>query len=157
VIGQGVWILWGGSKIAVSHWQSQSSLTQGWRYRAARDVSFDSFPDIKPSNFIYLEDTKGVVESTDNLACVMAIHQNDKAAVHRVCKFNLVTDFIKPGVFAINRCHVFLTNVNGSIRCRTRPTRSVNCSSTCQRKLLSFFIYITRMRGSAIRCVRSQC
>jgi len=27
----------GGSKIAISHWQSQSPLTQGWRYRAARD------------------------------------------------------------------------------------------------------------------------
>ena len=36
MIGQGVWILWG-SKIAISHWQSQSPLTQGWRYRAARD------------------------------------------------------------------------------------------------------------------------
>jgi len=36
VIGQGVFILWG-SKIAISHWQSQSPLTQGWRYRAARD------------------------------------------------------------------------------------------------------------------------
>ena len=32
----GVWILWG-SKIALSHWQCQSPLTQGWRYRAARD------------------------------------------------------------------------------------------------------------------------
>jgi len=31
-----VWILWG-SKIAISHWQSQSPLTQGWRYRTARD------------------------------------------------------------------------------------------------------------------------
>jgi len=29
----------GGSKIAISHWQSQSPLTQGWRYRAARDNS----------------------------------------------------------------------------------------------------------------------
>jgi len=29
----------GGSKIAISHWQSQSPLTQGWRYRAARDDS----------------------------------------------------------------------------------------------------------------------
>ena len=95
-------------------------------------LSFDGFPKIKPSNLIYLEDTKGVVESTDNLACVVAIQQNDKAAVHRVCKFNLVTDFIKPGVFAINRSHVFLTNVNVSIQCPTRPTRSVNCSSTCQ-------------------------
>jgi len=37
MIGQGVWILWG-SKIAISHWQSQSPLTQGWRYRAARDI-----------------------------------------------------------------------------------------------------------------------
>jgi len=27
----------GGLKIAISHWQSQSPLTQGWRYRAARD------------------------------------------------------------------------------------------------------------------------
>jgi len=36
VIGQGVSILWG-SKIAISHWQSQSPLTQGWRYCAARD------------------------------------------------------------------------------------------------------------------------
>ena len=44
-------------------------------------VSFDSFPDIKPSNLIYLEDTKGVVESTDNLACVTAM--NDKVAVYR--------------------------------------------------------------------------
>jgi len=30
---------WGGSKIALSHWQSQSSLTQGWRCHAARDQS----------------------------------------------------------------------------------------------------------------------
>ena len=37
MIGQGVWILWG-SKIAISHWQSQSPLTQSWRYRAARDL-----------------------------------------------------------------------------------------------------------------------
>ena len=37
MIGQGVWILWG-SKIVISHWQSQSPLTQGWRYRAARDI-----------------------------------------------------------------------------------------------------------------------
>jgi len=28
----------GGSKIAISHWQSKSPLTQGWRYRAARDL-----------------------------------------------------------------------------------------------------------------------
>ena len=27
----------GGSKIVISHWQSQSLLTQGWRYSAARD------------------------------------------------------------------------------------------------------------------------
>jgi len=27
----------GGSKIAISHWQSQSPLTQGWRYRTVRD------------------------------------------------------------------------------------------------------------------------
>ena len=40
VIGQGVWILCGGgAKIAISHWQSQSPLTQGWRYLAAHDVS----------------------------------------------------------------------------------------------------------------------
>ena len=38
VIGQRVWILWG-SKIAISHWQSQSPLTRGWRYRAARDIA----------------------------------------------------------------------------------------------------------------------
>ena len=31
----------GGSKIALSHWQSQWPLTQGWRYRAACD-SLDS-------------------------------------------------------------------------------------------------------------------
>ena len=30
----------GGSKIAISHRQSQSPLTQGWRYRAARDGIF---------------------------------------------------------------------------------------------------------------------
>ena len=41
MIGQGVWILWG-SKIALSHWQSQSPLTQGWRYRAARDGCHES-------------------------------------------------------------------------------------------------------------------
>ena len=35
-------------------------------------------------------------------------------------------------MFTINRSHVFLTNVKVSIRCPTRPTRSVNCSSTCQ-------------------------
>ena len=29
----------GRSKIAISHWQSQSPLTQGWRYRAARDMN----------------------------------------------------------------------------------------------------------------------
>ena len=40
VIGQGVRILWG-SKIAISHWQSQSPLAQGWRYHAARDSIFD--------------------------------------------------------------------------------------------------------------------
>ena len=34
MIGWGVSILWG-SKIAISHWQSQSPLTQVWRYRAA--------------------------------------------------------------------------------------------------------------------------
>jgi len=28
----------GGSKIAIYHWQSQSPLTQGWRYRAAFDT-----------------------------------------------------------------------------------------------------------------------
>jgi len=40
-----------GSNIALSHWQSQSPLTQGWRYRAARDfgenwmhIYFDGFP-----------------------------------------------------------------------------------------------------------------
>ena len=39
MIGQGVWIPWG-SNIALSDWQSQSPLTQGWRYsRAARDLS----------------------------------------------------------------------------------------------------------------------
>ena len=31
-----MFILWG-SKIAISHWQSQSPLTHGWRYCAARD------------------------------------------------------------------------------------------------------------------------
>ena len=30
--------LCGGSKIAISHWQSQSPLTQRWCYRAARDI-----------------------------------------------------------------------------------------------------------------------
>ena len=73
-----------------------------------------------------------MVEYTDSLACVMDIQQNDKAAVHRACKFNLITDFIKPGMFAINRSHILLTNVNVSIRCPTRSTRLVNCSSTCQ-------------------------
>jgi len=34
---EGCWFC-GGSKIAISHWQSQSPLTQGWRYRAACDV-----------------------------------------------------------------------------------------------------------------------
>ena len=28
------------TKIALSHWQSQSPLTQGWRYRAARDLEW---------------------------------------------------------------------------------------------------------------------
>jgi len=37
VIGWGVSILWE-SKIAISHWQSQSQSTLGWRYRAACDV-----------------------------------------------------------------------------------------------------------------------
>jgi len=37
VIGQGVFILCGGSKIATSHLHSRSPLTQGWRYRAARE------------------------------------------------------------------------------------------------------------------------
>jgi len=33
---EGCWFC-GGSKIALSHWQSQWPLTQGWRYRAACD------------------------------------------------------------------------------------------------------------------------
>ena len=37
MIGWRVSILWG-SKIALSHWQSQWPLTQGWRYRAACDI-----------------------------------------------------------------------------------------------------------------------
>ena len=36
MIGQGC-LFCGGSKIAISHWQSQSPLTQGWRYHAARN------------------------------------------------------------------------------------------------------------------------
>ena len=36
VIGRGMSMLWG-SKIALSNWQSQWPLTQGWRYRAACD------------------------------------------------------------------------------------------------------------------------
>ena len=35
----------GGSKIAISHWQNQSPLTQGWRYRAARDMGW-----LRPEN-----------------------------------------------------------------------------------------------------------
>jgi len=41
-----VWILWG-SKIALSHWQSQSPSTQGCRYRAARD-KHEWWVDISP-------------------------------------------------------------------------------------------------------------
>ena len=95
-------------------------------------VSFDSPPDIKPSNLIYLENTKGVVESTDSLACIIAIQQNDKTTVQKVCKFNVITNFMKPDIFIIDRSHVLLTNVNVSIRCPTRPVQSVNCSFTCQ-------------------------
>jgi len=35
-----MWILWGGGlKIAIFQWQGQSPLTQGWRYRAARNTA----------------------------------------------------------------------------------------------------------------------
>ena len=73
-----------------------------------------------------------MIESTDNLACIMAIQQNDKSTVQKACKFHLVTDFIKPDIFIIDRSHVFLTNVNVTIRCPTRPEKLVNCSFTCQ-------------------------
>jgi len=36
VISQGVWIVWG-SKTTLSHRQSQSPLTEGWRYLEACD------------------------------------------------------------------------------------------------------------------------
>ena len=39
----------GGSKIALSHWQSQSPLTQGWRYRAACDPSASETSDVDAS------------------------------------------------------------------------------------------------------------
>jgi len=95
-------------------------------------VSFGSSPDIKTSNSLYLEDTKGMIESTDDLACIMAIQQNDKSTVQKACKFHLVTDLVKPDIFIIDRSHVFLTNVNVRIRCPTRPEKLVNCSFTCQ-------------------------
>ena len=58
MIGQGVWILWG-SKIAISHWQSQSPLTQGWRYRAARDTGED-MNETEQNSFIFLSDANSL-------------------------------------------------------------------------------------------------
>ena len=41
---RGVDSVGGGAKIAITHWQGQSPLTQGWRYRAARDAMYsDTF------------------------------------------------------------------------------------------------------------------
>jgi len=59
-----------------------------------------------------------------------------------VCKFNVITNFMKPDIFIIDRSHLFLTNVDVSIRCPTRPVQSVNCSFTCHvRNFLSTILF----------------
>ena len=96
---------------------------------------FDSLPEIKASNLIYLDETKGLkgfVDATDSTECIIAIMQNEKSAVEKGCKFNLVTNFVEPQIFVIDRSHVVLTKVNATIRCLANPTRLINCSSTCQ-------------------------
>ena len=45
LIGQGVWILWGVENCHLPL-TSQSPLTQGWRYRAARDIAMMSTTQI---------------------------------------------------------------------------------------------------------------
>ena len=54
----------GGSKIAITHWQSQSPLTQGWRYRAARDIR----PPVRPMAMLTLALSVGRMEGMPGLA-----------------------------------------------------------------------------------------
>ena len=49
---------------------------------------------------------------------------------------------MKPDIFIIDRSHLFLTNVDVSIRCPTRPVQSVTCSFTCHvRNFLSTILF----------------
>jgi len=95
-------------------------------------IRFDSLPEIRASNLIYLDETKGFVEGSDSMECIIAIMQNEKSAVEKRCKFNLVTNSAKPQIFVIDRLHIVLTKVNATIRCPAKPVRLINCSFTCQ-------------------------
>jgi len=92
---------------------------------------FDKMPNIKPPNIIDFD--TGVLKSTEHFSCILAIMNDRKSEVDRVCNFTLLTDYLRPSVDVIDRSHIIVTNIsNATMRCHARPQRRISCESMCQ-------------------------
>jgi len=68
-----------------------------------------------------------------NQSCVLSIINDKKTAVKDQCQFTVLTDYIKPHLFIIDRSHVWFTNIsNAKIKCSSGVEQNVTCSATCR-------------------------
>ena len=95
-------------------------------------LQFDTLPEIKPSGLVYLDTTKGYVETNNSMHCIAAIMRNNNTAVRESCQFKLVTNVVKPSLFVVDHLHVILTKINVTIECHGQSTRLVNCTFVCR-------------------------
>jgi len=90
-------------------------------------IEFQSKPDIKTSN---LEDTHDLMKSSSNFSCLISILQ---VAVQQLCHFTVITDYIKPSLYIIDKSHVVIANMtNLTVICPSSAPKNVRCSKFCR-------------------------
>jgi len=112
-------------------------------------LEFQTKPDVTMTKLFYLEDSTSVLKPVSRMTCVLALFHDDSSAIHRLCQFAVLTNAIRPDLFALDSKHVMITNMSHvAIHCPDRPARNVSCPMSCRVtvpcrcSLISDFFYV---------------
>jgi len=95
-------------------------------------LEFEQKPVISATKLIHLEDVHSSLKSVEQQSCILSIMRDDKSAIHKLCDYAILTHSIKPNVFTLDRHHLLLTNISGTVFCPSNRNHTVTCVATCR-------------------------
>ena len=96
-------------------------------------LEFEKKPPVSPTKLLFQEHMHVGLQLVSHPSCLLAILTDKVPHVPSLCQFVMVTNFVHPRIYALDRHHVFLINVSDiTIRCANKPDHNISCGATCR-------------------------